>query len=140
MRIATAVALLAPLGLMMGMPFAIGMRAAARRDGAPTAFFWGINGALSICGSVFGLVIALFWGISTAFRVGSLSYLLAAVSMAAIARATVRRAPAGNGEHIPNEPSPVEDRYAEQLHDRHPTSVKAAGCAHMCAGFLPMTD
>ena len=38
-RIATAVALLAPLGLMMGMPFAIGMRAAAyRREGAPTAF------------------------------------------------------------------------------------------------------
>ena len=95
MRIATAVVVLAPLGLMMGTPFAIGMRAAGRREGAPTAFFWGINGALSICGSVFGLLIALFWGISTAYEVGLLSYVLATVSMAVIGRAAMLDAPAG---------------------------------------------
>jgi hypothetical protein len=91
-RIATAVALLMPLGLVMGMPFAIGMRAAASRPGAPTAFLWGINGATSVCASVFGVVIALFFGISVAFWTGALAYAVAAASMGAIAW-NQRRAP-----------------------------------------------
>jgi hypothetical protein len=87
MRIATAVALLAPLSFLMGMPFAIGMRAAATRPNAPTAFLWGINGATSVCASVFAMVLALFFGISTAFWAGFLAYAMAAASMAVITRA-----------------------------------------------------
>jgi hypothetical protein len=83
-RIFVAVALLAPLSLMMGMPFAIGMRMATHRPGATTAFMWGINGATSVCGSVFGLVIALFFGIAAAFWVGALVYLLALIAMVRI--------------------------------------------------------
>lgn len=88
-RIATAVALLAPLGLVMGMPFAIGMRAAARRPATPTAFLWGINGATSVCASVLAVIIALFFGISNAFWVGTLAYLMALASMVAIVRRPV---------------------------------------------------
>jgi len=84
-RIGVAVALLAPLSLMMGMPFALGMRLAATRPGATTAFMWGINGAMSVCGSVFGLVLALFFGISTAFWVGLLAYALAFAAMTRMA-------------------------------------------------------
>jgi hypothetical protein len=80
-RIATAVALLAPLALPMGMPFVVGMRAAATIPGAPTAFLWGINGAASVCASVLAVVISLFFGISTAFWAGALAYGLACVSM-----------------------------------------------------------
>ena len=86
MRIAIAVALLAPLGLAMGMPFAIGMRAAGQRPGAPTAFLWGINGALSVCASVFAVVIALFFGISRAFWTGWVAYLVALVAMTVATR------------------------------------------------------
>jgi MFS family permease len=96
-RIAIAVALLAPLGLAMGMPFAIGMRAAGTRPGAPTAFLWGINGALSVCASVFAVVIALFFGISRAFWTGWAAYLVALVAMAI---ATRRREPT---ERLPDE-------------------------------------
>jgi hypothetical protein len=85
-RIATAVALLAPLALLMGMPFALGMRAAAAVPGAPTAYLWGINGAASVCASVLGVVISLFFGISTAFWAGGLAYALACVSMVLISR------------------------------------------------------
>jgi hypothetical protein len=90
-RIATAVALLAPLALAMGMPFAVGMRAAAASPGAPTAYLWAINGAMSVCGSVLGLVIALFLGISVAFWSGALAYAMALVSIVAIARRDVPR-------------------------------------------------
>ena len=85
-RIATAVALLAPLALLMGMPFAVGMRAAATIPGAPTAFLWGINGAASVCASVLGVVISLFFGISTAYWAGALAYGLACVSMVLLSR------------------------------------------------------
>ncbi|MEJ7585249.1 MAG: hypothetical protein WKF43_14480, partial [Acidimicrobiales bacterium] len=86
LRVAIAVGLMMPLGLVMGMPFSLGMRAAATRPGTPTAFLWGINGATSVCASVFGIVIALFLGISAAFWAGGLAYVLALASMAVIAR------------------------------------------------------
>jgi hypothetical protein len=87
-RIATAVGLLAPLSLLMGMPFALGMSAAVATPGTPRAFLWGINGATSVCASVFGVVIALFLGINAAFWAGTLAYVLALAGMAAISART----------------------------------------------------
>jgi hypothetical protein len=106
-RIAIAVALLAPLALFMGMPFAIGMRAATSRPGAPTAFLWGINGATSVCASVLAVVLALFFGISTAFWAGALAYAVALASMIAIT-APWREAPAPEPVPVPREVEPVE--------------------------------
>ncbi len=94
MRITIAVLLLAPLSLGLGMPFVIGMRAAAARGGdTPTAFLWGINGAASVCASVFGVVIAVFFGISAAYWTGAVAYVVAAVSMAVIVRTQQNGAP-----------------------------------------------
>jgi hypothetical protein len=85
-RIATAVALLVPLGLVMGMPFSIGMHTASRRPGTPTAFLWGINGATSVCASVIAILISLFFGIYAAFWTGVVAYTVAAASMYVITR------------------------------------------------------
>jgi hypothetical protein len=82
-RIAIAVALLAPLSIGLGMPFVIGMRAAAARGG-PTAFLWGINGAASVCASVFGVLIAVLVGISASFWSGASTYAVATAAMAVI--------------------------------------------------------
>jgi hypothetical protein len=92
-RIAAAIAILMPLGLVMGMPFAIGMRAASIRPGAPTAFLWGINGATSVCASVLGVSMAVFFGISTSYWAGLAAYAVAAASLVAIARLRSARAP-----------------------------------------------
>jgi len=59
LRILTAAGLLFPLGLFMGMAFPLGMTIAAARFGALTPWFWGINGAASVCGSVLAVAIAL---------------------------------------------------------------------------------
>ena len=83
-RIATAVALLAPLGLALGVPFATGMRAAGTLPAAPTSFLWGINGAASVCASVFAVVISLFFGITAAYWTGASAYVVAAAALAAI--------------------------------------------------------
>ncbi len=80
-RIIVAAALLAPMGLMMGVPFPLGMKVAALTPNAPTPFFWGINGATSVCASVFAVAIALGWGISASFWVGCASYGIAAAAL-----------------------------------------------------------
>lgn len=102
-RIGVAVGVLMPLGLLMGMPFPTGMSAASLRPGAPTAFLWGINGAMSVCASVMAMVIAVFFGISAAFWTGAACYGMAAASMAFIAYRSRRQAaePEFIGESAP---------------------------------------
>jgi hypothetical protein len=81
-RIAAAVAMLTPLGFLMGMPFPIGMRTATiTHADPPTAFFWGINGAASVCASVMGMVLSLFFGITFAFWVGVAAYLATTLAL-----------------------------------------------------------
>jgi hypothetical protein len=79
-RIVISVALLMPMGLMMGLPFPLGMRIAEGRA-APTAYLWGVNGATSVCASVVGTAIALLFGISAAFWAGAACYALAAIAL-----------------------------------------------------------
>jgi hypothetical protein len=84
-RIAAAVGLLFPGGLMMGMAFPLGMKLAAHRAAALTPWLWGINGAASVLASVLSVCIALGWSISAAFYAGCVAYL---VAVAAFARAS----------------------------------------------------
>jgi len=84
-RILTAAVILAPMGLVMGMPFPLGMKVASLRPNAPTVFLWGINGATSVCASVLAVAIAMSWGISTAFWVGFASYAMASAAMGLVA-------------------------------------------------------
>lgn len=85
-RIFVAGATLAPMGCLMGMPFPIGMKVAALRPSSPAAFFWGVNGATSVAGSVLTTAVALGWGLSVSFWVGVGSYLIAAFGLALIVR------------------------------------------------------
>ncbi len=83
-RILASVGILAPMGLLMGMPFPVGMKVASLRPDAPTPFFWGINGATSVCASVLAVAVAMGWGISTAFWAGLACYAVAAVALGAV--------------------------------------------------------
>jgi hypothetical protein len=70
------------MGLFMGFPFPVGMKVASTEVNSPTVLFWGINGATSVTGSVLAIAVALAWGISTAFWVGTACYFIAAAAMA----------------------------------------------------------
>ncbi len=76
-RLAVSIILLFPLGVFMGMPFPAGMSHAARKAPLLTPWFWGVNGATSVCGSVLAIAIALGSGISTSYWVGFLCYFCA---------------------------------------------------------------
>jgi hypothetical protein len=79
-RIVVAIALIAPLGLAMGMPFPSGLRKTADGSLAAPPFYWGLNGIMSVIGSVTTVFVALTAGFQAAMLMGSACYLLAALS------------------------------------------------------------
>jgi hypothetical protein len=80
-RIAFAVALITPVGILLGMPLPGGMRllAANRADIIPWG--WGINGAFSVVGATLAVFIAMNWGFSVTLMSAGAVYLLAALTL-----------------------------------------------------------
>jgi hypothetical protein len=69
-----AVALVAPAGLLMGYGFPTGMRLTMAHDTRPTPWFWGINGAGGVLGSVLAVACSINFGISVTLTIGGLCY------------------------------------------------------------------
>ena len=83
-RVAIAVALIAPLGFVMGMPFPRGLQKAGQGSLPAPPFFWGLNGIMSVIGSVTTVFVALSLGFQAAMLIGSSCYLIAMVASRAL--------------------------------------------------------
>jgi spermidine synthase len=79
-RVLAALLLVAPLGLLMGVPFPRGLRALGQTDPAWLPLAWGVNGFASVIGAVLAAVIALSFGFEAVFLAGALAYLAALVA------------------------------------------------------------
>lgn len=79
-RIGVAIVLIAPLGLAMGMPFPRGLRETGKGSLQAPPFYWGLNGVMSVIGSVTTVFVALLAGFQAAMLMGSACYLLAALA------------------------------------------------------------
>ena len=78
-RAALTVALLLPLGFVMGVAFPSGMRLAARTDPGGIPAHWGANAVASTFGSTLATVLAMSYGFNTALLLGAALYLLVAL-------------------------------------------------------------
>jgi len=87
-RVSASAFMLGVPGLFMGMAFPLGMKLASQRFRHLTPWFWGTNGATSVCASVLAVAIALSWSISAAFWTGCVAY---AIGLAAFGLAGARR-------------------------------------------------
>ncbi len=76
-RIALTVAVLAPIGLLLGMPYPAGLCAVAQRAETRIPWLWGINSATSVLGSVMAVLISMHAGISSTLLAGTLLYCVA---------------------------------------------------------------
>jgi hypothetical protein len=77
LRVLFTVALLLPLGFFLGMPFPMGIRiisAGKKRHTIP--LMWGLNGTMSIGGSVLAVIVSMKMGFSFSLVLGGLVYLL----------------------------------------------------------------
>jgi hypothetical protein len=82
-RMGLTVLLLAPLGLLMGIPFPAGIRL-MRRNPSPAsgedpqdgqiAWVWAVNGASSVVASILSALLALTFGFSRVLALGALCY------------------------------------------------------------------
>jgi hypothetical protein len=76
-RISVAVAVIAPLGLLMGMPFPTGLRRAAREAEGLVSWAWAVNGGASVLGSTLAVLISMTSGFTAALLAGVASYAVA---------------------------------------------------------------
>ena len=79
-RVAIAIIVIAPLGFVMGMPFPRGLQSTGRGALPAPPFYWGLNGIMSVVGSVTTVFVALTLGFQAAMLVGCASYVMAALA------------------------------------------------------------
>jgi hypothetical protein len=74
-RAALTVVGLAPLGVLMGIPFPATLALLQQKAPGLTAWAWGVNGALSVVASVLAALLALSWGFGAVLLLGAACYL-----------------------------------------------------------------
>lgn len=77
LRIAGALAVLAPLGLLMGVAFPKGLQWVAAERAAWLPMAWSVNGFTSVIGAVLAALVSLSWGYSVVLACGGAAYLIA---------------------------------------------------------------
>lgn len=76
-EVAISVALIAPLALLMGMPFPTGLKQLAAADAAALPWAWGINGTASVLSSMLATLLAVHFGLTIVVVSAALLYVLA---------------------------------------------------------------
>jgi hypothetical protein len=84
-RLFTAAALIAPAGVLLGVPLPTGMRMLAATRPALIPWGWGMNGAFSVVGATMAVFIAMNWGFSATLLASAAVYASAALVLARIA-------------------------------------------------------
>ncbi len=76
-RIALSAALLLPLGVGLGMPFPLGIAALSRRAPSLVPWAWGVNGFMTVVGSLIAALLSIRWGFDVTLLAGAAVYLVA---------------------------------------------------------------
>jgi hypothetical protein len=91
LKIVITVAMVAPLGFSMGMPFPTALRRLEMLHAPSVRWAWSLNAAASVMGSVVALTCAIYLGLLQTMMIGGLFYLAALV---VVARARGEQKPA----------------------------------------------
>ena len=83
LRVGLAIASLAPLGLILGMPFPSGLQLLGARSPQLVPWAWGVNAFFTVIGTAAALILAMSMGFKFVFLVAALAYLVAWLSMGA---------------------------------------------------------
>jgi spermidine synthase len=93
LRIAASVILLAPIGLVLGMAFPLGITVLRGYSEDLVAWAWGLNGALSVVASVLAIFLGSRFGFSVAFLTGIAAYGVGLLVMVVLPRIAAARVP-----------------------------------------------
>jgi hypothetical protein len=73
-RLLLTILIIAPLGYLMGLPFAGGLQVVESNEPGLVPWAWAINGSFSVISSVLAVMVALSWGFSTVLWLGAAAY------------------------------------------------------------------
>jgi hypothetical protein len=85
LKIVLTVAMIAPLGFAMGMPFPSALRRLEEWHAPSVRWAWSLNAASSVLGSVAALMCAIYLGLAQTLIIGGLFYLAAMGVLARVA-------------------------------------------------------
>ncbi len=80
-RTSVVLTLLAPLSILLGLAFPIGMRLVGAASDVATAWLWGVNGACGVLASVGAVAISMWFGIHRNLWLAAVTYLAVAVTL-----------------------------------------------------------
>jgi hypothetical protein len=95
LKAAAALALIVPLGTLMGVFFPFGMRQVQLRGEAETPWYWALNGVFGVLCSAVAVLISMHFGISANLWIAAGCYATLSPGMAAMSRAAEREATEG---------------------------------------------
>lgn len=111
-RVAIAFAVLAPLGLVLGMFMPFGLRTVGALSAHPdeyVAWGWAINGVFSVIGSVLTTILSMSWGFRT---VQLLAFAIYCVAVAALWQLDRRREESADPIDLGRHPEPPQQEVA----------------------------
>ena len=73
-RAGAAILMIAPLGLLMGMPFPSGIQKVSENGTEAVPWMWGINGGITVVGSILAIIIAIWSDFTTVILIGAAAY------------------------------------------------------------------
>ena len=83
LKVLISVALIAPVGFAMGMPFPTGLSMLEKVMPASVRWAWAINAASSVLGSAAAMFLAIYMGLQMTLIIGGLFYIAALLSVLA---------------------------------------------------------
>jgi len=92
MRCGVTIAALAPLALLMGMPFPMGLRVTQRVGETIIPWAWGVNAVTTTLGSVLCVLVSMQWGFTVSLVAAGAVYLLGLAVFSPVVRAMYKEA------------------------------------------------
>jgi hypothetical protein len=80
-RIVIVLAMLAPLGILLGMPFPTGLRIVADEAPAFVPWAWGVNGFFTVVGAIGASILGMAIGFTAVLGISGMCYLAALLAM-----------------------------------------------------------
>ena len=85
-KIITSIAVVFPVGILLGFFFPTGMRLVRNIHPQETPWYWALNGIFGVLSSAFAVFISIFLGISANFYLAAVCYALVLVCVIGLLR------------------------------------------------------
>ncbi len=81
LRVAIAVLLITPLGILLGVPFSTGLRMVNNEAALLVPWAWAVNGFFTVIGSVVAIILGMILGLTAVFIIAAGCYLVASIAI-----------------------------------------------------------